>query len=435
MSMEYDAQIYFRRSRALSMLLGDPEEELNHLGERLWSGSHSPAPDGEGSSISFTFGDKSDAYAASARQFFSRNMNSELAEFAFATDDGNHPFNQQLASAGFMYADWPQEHGGEGRDAYEMAALRTVYTEFGWPKVLPTVTHMVGKILMHFATDEAKAEILPRLATGASNVALGYSEPSCGSDVFAAKTRAVREGDDWIIDGQKMFTSQGHLADYCLLIARTDPNLAKHAGLTLFIIPLSIPGYECHEVKTLGAERTNITYYTAMRVPDRYRVGEVNGGAKVMAAALALEQSGGDFFVGALQTMMKHGLKWAREADANGNAPIDRARVRARLALVQTRIEVADLLDRRSVWAFAEQATEKYYGPMAKLFASEALVSCSTELAELTAPWSLLQERSDLGAIELESRKSVQATIYGGTSEVQRSIIAESALGMPRTRS
>ena len=435
MSMEYDAQIYFRRSRALSMLLGDPEDELILLGDRLWAGRNDPAPVGEGASIRFDYGDQADAYASSARAFFEPNITPELKSFAFATDDGDHPFNQELAKAGFLYADWPAEHGGEGRDPYEMAALRTVYTEFGWPKVLPTVTHMVGKILMHFATDAAKAEILPKLATGASNVSLGYSEPSCGSDIFAAKTRAVQDGDDWIIDGQKMFTSQGHLADYCLLIARTDATLAKHAGLTLFIVPLDIPGYECHEVKTLGAERTNITYYTAMRVPDRYRVGEVNGGAKVMGAALALEQSGGDFFVGALQNMMKHGLNWARKDGADGRAPIDEPRVRARIAAVQTRIDVADLLDRRSVWAFAAGATEKYYGPMAKLFASEALVSCSTELAEITAPWSLVQEMSDLGVIELESRKAVQATIYGGTSEVQRSIIAESALGMPRTRS
>ena len=435
MSMEYDAQIYFRRSRALSMLLGDPEDALNLLGAQLWTGRHDTAPDGAGSSVSFDFGEKGDAYAGEARAFFGAKMTLDLERFAFSTDDGNHPFNQELAKAGFLYADWPAEHGGEGRDPYEMAALRAVYTEFGWPKVLPTVTHMVGKILIHFATDEAKAEILPRLATGASNVALGYSEPSCGSDIFAAKTRAVRDGDDWIIDGQKMFTSQGHLADYCLLIARTDASLAKHAGLTLFIVPLDIPGYECHEVKTLGAERTNITYYTGMRVPDRYRVGAVDGGARVMGAALALEQSGGDFFVGALQNMMKHALNWARTPGPDGRVPIEQARVRARLAAVQTRIHVSDLLDRRSVWAFAEGATEKHFGPMAKLFASEALVTCSTELAELTAPWSLLQEMSDLGTIELESRKAVQATIYGGTSEIQRSIIAESALGMPRTRS
>jgi alkylation response protein AidB-like acyl-CoA dehydrogenase len=434
-SMEYDAQIFFRRSRSLAMLGGDPEAELQLLGDRLWTERADHAPSTPDASIDFGFGEAAEAYAETARAFFREHLNDELRSFAFATEDGNHPFNRQLASAGLLYADWPAEYGGEGRNPYEMAALQTVYTEFGWPKVLQTVTHMVGKIVMHFASDEAKREIMPRLATGGSHVALGYSEPSCGSDIFAAKTRAVRDGDDWIIDGQKMFTSQGHLADYCLLIARTDPDLPKHAGLTLFIVPLDVPGYECHEVKTLGAERTNITYYTAMRVPDRYRIGEINGGAKVLGSALALEQSGGDFFVGALQNVMKHALSWAHDPDANGRAPIEDGRVRARLAALQTRIDISDLLDRRSVWAFAEGATQKYYGPMAKLFASEALVACTTELAELTAPWSLLQGMSDLGAIELESRKAIQATIYGGTSEVQRSIIAESALAMPRTRS
>ena len=434
-SMEYDAQIYFRRSRSLAMLLGDPEAELTLLGERLWTDRSDEAPTSQNSTIDFGFGEAAETYAESARAFFRKNMTDELAAFAFETDDGNHPFNEELAKAGLFYADWPSEYGGQGRNPYEMAALRTVYTEFGWPKVLQTVTHMVGKILMNFATDEAKCEIMPRLATGGSHVALGYSEPSCGSDIFAAKTRAVRDGDEWIIDGQKMFTSQGHLADYCLLIARTDASLPKHAGLTLFVVPLDISGYECQEVKTLGAERTNITYYSAMRVPDRYRIGEVNGGAKVLSAALALEQSGGDFFVGPLQNVMKHALNWARQPLDDGTFPIDDPRIRARLATIQTRIDISDLLDRRSVWAFAEGAPQKYFGPMAKLFASEALVSCTAELAEITAPWSLLQGMTDLGAIELESRKAIQATIYGGTSEIQRSIIAESALAMPRTRS
>jgi alkylation response protein AidB-like acyl-CoA dehydrogenase len=434
-SMEYDAQIYFRRSRALSMLLGDPENELALLGDRLWTDRSDPTPVSGTPSISFEYGAKAEAFAASARAFFQENMNPELERFTFETEDGDHPFNLDIARAGFLFADWPSEYGGSGRTPYDMAALRTVYTEFEWPKVLSTVTHMTGKILMHFASEEAKQEILPRLATGEANIALGYSEPSCGSDIFAAKTRAVRDGDEWIIDGQKMFTSQGHLAQYALVLARTDPCLPKHAGLTLFVVPLDIPGYEAQEIKTLGGERTNITYYSEMRVADRYRIGEVNGGTKVMGAALALEQSGGDFFVGALQSMQKHALKWAKASGPDGRAPIESVRVRARLAAVQTRITVADLLDRRCLWAFAEQASQKSYGPMAKLFASEALVTCTTELAELTAPWSLLQGHNDLGAIELESRKAVQATIYGGTSEVQRSIIAESALGLPRTRS
>ena len=435
MSMEYDAQLYFRRIRAYAMLPGDPEAALERLGETLFLPQQNCPRAFEASGISFGFGAAAQDYAQAARSFFREAMTPELERFAFTTDDGHHPFNQRLAQAGFAYPDWPAAHGGEGRTPYDLAALRGVYTEFGWPKVTATVTHMVGKILMHFSSEAARREILPRLARGEANCALGYSEPSCGSDIFAAKTRAVRDGEDWIIDGQKMWTSQGHFADYVLLIARTNPAVPKHQGLTLFIVPVDLPGYDVQEVKTLGGERTNITFYAGMRLPDRYRVGEVDGGVKVLGAALAMEQSGGDFFVGALQTLLKHAEAWARTPGAHGDRPIDKARVLARLAAARTRLDVADLLDRRCLWAFAEGVSQKYYGPMAKLFASEALVSCSTELAELAAPFSLLQGMTDLGAIELETRKAVQATIYGGTSEVQRSIIAESALGLPRTRS
>jgi alkylation response protein AidB-like acyl-CoA dehydrogenase len=436
MAMEQDAQLYFRRIRAWSMLLGDPEQELNRLGLRLFNRPDCSVPDAGAVSIDFSYGQGTAEFAAKAKAFFDAHLTDELRSFAFFTDDGNHPFNQQLAQAGFLFADWPARYGGdERRTPYDMAALRAVYAEAGWPKVLMTVTDMVGRIVMHFANEEVKAEILPKLASGASNCSLGYSEPSCGSDIFAAKTKAVRDGDYWIIDGQKMFTSQGHLADYCLLIARTDPALAKHAGITLFIVPLDLPGYEVQEVKTLGAERTNVTFYTGMRVHDRYRIGEVNGGARVMGAALTMEQSGGDFFVSALQSMQKHAVNWAKTPATDSKIPIDDVRVRARLAASQTRVTVADLLDRRCLWAGVEKVSQKFYGPMAKLFASEALVTCSTDLAELTAPDSLLQGMSDLGAIELESRKAIQATIYGGTSEVQRSIIAETALSLPRTRS
>jgi alkylation response protein AidB-like acyl-CoA dehydrogenase len=435
MSMEYDAQLYFRRSRAWSLLTGDPAGELQILGERLWAGRQDPAPDRGESEITFEFGQAADAFGAEARAFFAERMTPEMRVFAHETDDGNHPFNAELAAAGYLYADWPEQYGGGGRTPYEMGALNAVYTEFAWPKIPGTVTHMVGKILMHFANADVQAEVLPRLASGKSYAALGYSEPSCGSDIFAAATRAVQDGDDWIINGQKMFTSQGHLADYVLLIARTDPDLPKHAGLTLFLVPTAIPGFEVHEIKTLGGERTNVTYYDNMRVPDRYRIGEVNGGTKVLGTALKLEQGGGEFFVSALRIMLRHAEEWGATAGQDGIRPFDSAAVRARVASVHVHMLVADVLDKRCQWAFVTNAPGKYFGPMAKLFASEALVSCSTDLVDLAAPWSLLQSHDDLGVIELESRKAIQATIYGGTSEVQRSIVAESALKLPRTRS
>ncbi|HEY6869477.1 MAG TPA: acyl-CoA dehydrogenase, partial [Novosphingobium sp.] len=397
MSMEHDAQLYFRRARAWSLLLGDPANELALLGDRLWGGRSDPAPEPGESGIDFGFGAAAEAYAAQARAFFAANMTAEMQAFTHETDDGNHPFNAELARAGFLYADWPEAYGGSGRSPYEMGALNEVSTEFSWPKIPGTVTHMVGKIMMHFATPEVQEEVLPRFATGTSYAALGYSEPSCGSDIFAATTRAVRDGDEWIINGQKMFTSQGHLADYVLLIARTDPDLPKHAGLTLFLVPTDLPGYQVQEVKTLGGERTNITYYTDIRLPDRYRIGEVNGGTKVLGTALKLEQGGGEFFVSAHRIMQRHAVQWAETPAPDGSRPIDWRQTRARLAASQVHIMVGDVLDKRCQWAFVTGVPGKHFGPMSKLFASEALVSCSTDLVDLAAPWSLLQAHSDLG--------------------------------------
>lgn len=435
MSMEHDAQLYFRRARSWSLLLGDPADELELLGDRLWGGRSDPVPEVGDCEIDFGFGEQAAAFAAEARAFFAAHMTPEMEAFTHETDDGNHPFISELAEAGFLYADWPETFGGAGRGSYEMGALNEVYTEFAWPKIPGTVTHMIGKIIMYFASEEVQREVLPRLASGKVFAALGYSEPSCGSDIFAAATRASRDGNDWIINGQKMFTSQGHLADYVLLIARTDPDLPKHAGLTLFLVPTKSEGFEVHEIKTLGGERTNITYYTDVRVPDRFRIGEVNGGTRVLGTALKLEQGGGEFHVSALRIMLDRALRWAGSPSPDGRKPIDSRSTRARIAAAQARMLVADVLDKRCQWAFATGAPGKHFGPMAKLFSSEALVSCSTDLMDLTAPWSLLQGHSDLGVIELECRKAIQATIYGGTSEVQRSIIAESALNLPRTRS
>lgn len=433
MTLEYDAQLYFRRVRSLAYLPGNPVHELSRLADRLWHAPDAPPPaiaDAGETGIDFDYGPAAADYAAQATAFFRKNLKGR-EDFAFHSIDGHDPaMHRALAEAGLLYPDWPKAHGGANRSAYETAALYAAFAEARWPTSVIRVTDMVGKMLMAFGTDAARQELLPPLLAGTTTCALGYTEPSCGSDIFAAKTRAVKEGDEWVIDGQKMFTSQGHLANHVLLLARTNPSAPKYAGLTLFIVPVDAPGYTVQEVKTLGNERTNITYYEGLRIPDRYRLGEIDGGVKVMAAALTMEQSAGDFFVAELDTMIDHTERWARASGAMAQQDVRRGLAKAHVVR-----EVADALSRRCVWAFAEQAVEKHHGPMAKLFASEALVSVSTELMALAAPGSLLQEPTDLGHLELEGRKAIQATIYGGTSEVQRSLIAEAALGMPRTRS
>ena len=157
--------------------------------------------------------------------------------------------------------------------------------------------------------------------------------------MYAARTRAVRDGDDWIITGQKMFTTGAHISDYILMLARTDPDAPKHKGITLFFFPMTLPGVTIQPVDTLPDERTNITFYDEVRVPDRYRLGEVNGGLKVMAAAMEIEHGGEGYHI-YHHSLMRAALDWASSSDASGKRPIDKPAVRARLARARAHLEI-----------------------------------------------------------------------------------------------
>ena len=435
MTMEYDAQLYYRRVHAWSLQGGDPDQLLQVAGDRLWlDRDPTPLPEAGEVAIDFGFGEEGEVVAAAVRQFCERHHGEAMERFQYESLDGHRPeLWREMAQTGYLYPDLPVAHGGGGHGPLVSLAIADTIGDFGWYMTPVGVSEITARMVLHFGTDAARSEILPRITRGESFCSLGYTEPSGGSDVFAAKTSAVPDGEDWVINGQKIFTSQGHIADYCLMLARTGPD--KYAGLTLFVVPLDQPGYRFTEVHTIGDDRTNITFYDNVRVPDRYRIGEVHGGVKVMAAALTMEQSGGDFYTAEMKHVLKHGLAWASQAEEGEDAPIADPAVRRGLAEVKTRLLVLDSLGRRCVWAASVGAAHKAYGPMCKLFGSESWVSCTALLMRLAAPRSLLREFSALGEIEKRSRRAIPGTIYAGTSEIQRSLIAESALKLPRTRS
>jgi alkylation response protein AidB-like acyl-CoA dehydrogenase len=276
--------------------------------------------------------------------------------------------------------------------------------------------------------------VLPRFADASALACLGFSEPSCGSDVFAAKTRAERRGDDWSINGQKIFTTAGNLAQYCFLLTRTSPELAKHAGLTLFLVPMDLPGIDVQAVHTIQDERTNITYFNNVLVPDRYRIGEVDGGIKVMAATLELEHGGDQYRIN-FAAMYSQALHWARTAKRDGRPAIEQPDVRRRLARVAVHTTIAHILCYRAIWAIAENVPDRSaFGPMSKLFSTEMYQRDCADLMDLCAPESLFTDDPLIGQVELGYRQSIGTTIYGGTSEIQRSLVAEQGLGMPRSR-
>ena len=435
LSVEYDIQLYFRRGKAMALLLGDPKAELVRVADRLWRGETPPLPDAGEVEIEFGYGAAAVGFEKEVRRFFAENLTPNLRRQMRESLDGyNGPFQRKLAEAGLLHPDWPIEYGGRGRGAYEMSALGVAYEAYDWSRVPIGTTNMGARMAMMFGSDELKEEALPRFADGSASSCLGFTEPSCGSDVFAAKTRAVRDGDDWIINGQKIFTTAAHVSDYVLLITRTDPDVPKHKGLTMFLAPMNSPGIAVQPVHTMQEERTNITFYADVRVPDRYRLGPVGGAVGVMAAAMKFEHSGEGYHV-SQPALIEAAVAWAGSTrDDSGIARLDDPDVRARIAKAAVHNEVADLLCRRAVWAGVEGVPSRAFGPMSKLFTSETYMHDAADLLELAAPDSLFEGHDSLGVLEFKHRHAMGTTIYGGTSEIHRSVVAEQALGLPRTR-
>jgi alkylation response protein AidB-like acyl-CoA dehydrogenase len=341
--------------------------------------------------------------------------------------------HRALGQARLLFPDWPEQWGGRGADPASTRASLAVWQEVGYTPPPRSTTGLVGAAILKFGSPELQAEVLPRLSSGERTAALGYTEPSGGSDVFAAKTRAVRDGDDWIINGQKMFTSGAEWASYAFCIVRTDPDAPKHKGLTMFLVPLDAPGVEIHPVYTFMDERTNATFYSDVRVPDRYRIGEVNGGVKVLASALSQEQSGG-YYHKHLREMADAVTAWARGAERNGRPAIEDSHTLARIAKVYADANIAEALSAKVLGMHLAKQPDQAFGPASKVFSTEAFITDSADLIDLAAPQSLLRGDTGLGRVEMGYRHSTATSVYGGTSEVLRSMVAERRLGLPRSR-
>lgn len=443
-SFEYDIQLYYRRAKAWALVGGDPHDELLRAAARLWDDAAEPValPDAGPCALDFGLGSEAEQFRAEARAFFETALTPELrAKAHFSWDGHDAGFQKELAEAGLLFPHWPRAYGGRDSSPYETTVLWEEYHRARWSTHAAMTTGMVGATLIRFASEDLKTEVLPRVLAGEAIISLGYTEPAAGSDVAAAQTRAVREGDEWRIDGQKMFTSGADRAQYVFLLTRSNQEAAKHRGLTMFLVPLDAKGIEVHAVHTLSDERTNVTYYNDVRIPDRYRVGEVDGGWGVIAYALEIEHGSG-LVAGAqclhLQDLASTGLRWAREAQRDGRPALADPRVCESLARVTMHAEMSFLLGRRALWCSATDQPDRGAGPMNKLFGTEMLQAGASELLDRMAPESLLRDGVEGAGAEAQAeflyRLAAASTIYGGSSEIMRSVIAQQALGLPRSR-
>jgi hypothetical protein len=372
---------------------------------------------------------------AEAEAFARTHVTAEMVEDELRAGDGvNRPLMKALGARGWIVPTWPKEEGGAGLDPFEAGAILTAIRSVGGPTVGVGTTLMPANAIRALGSDALKHAILPGVAAGETLICLGYTEPEGGSDVFACQTRATRDGDEWIINGQKMFTTFAHRADYCFLLTRSDPQSRGPHGITMFVVPMDSTGIEVHPVRTMGYERTNGVFYSDVCVSDFYRIGEVDDGLHVIRAALEEEQN---VAPAARTTQLFAAARAWAEATPNGSGGVmlDDTIVRERLARLAIDTEVAELLGYRV--AFLEQLGAKP-GPHAALFGPETYVAWSKEVIDMVGPAGTVDwtdpDTVNGGTFEYHYRCAVASTIYGGSSEVLRSLIAEQLLGLPRSR-
>ncbi len=432
-TLEYDIHLYNLRAKALPLVYGDPQEFLAEVARRRYAGERAELPDVGPMPIEFDLGEEAAALAEETRAFFEANLTDELRAKAHYSFSGHDPgLHKKMADAGILFPAWPKHMGGRGASSYAMQAAYKVWDDYNWTGHPQRTCNIIGYIMDRFGSDVLKAEALARVVNGEAVCALGFSEPGSGSDVFAAKTRATRDGEGWRINGQKMFTSGAEISDYVLLLARSDADGPKHKGLTMFILPLQAEGVSIQAVHTFQEERTNITYYDDVYVPDSYRLGDVGGGLRVMASSLEIEH--GMSFVRHHEEMLAAAEKFSRRTLRGTRPMLDDASVQQRLARVSCNIAAASMLHCRTLWVAAENKPNAAFGPASKMFSSEAYKNDALELLNLTAPASLTFEDAQASYINLCFRHSQVSTIYGGASEIHRSMIAEKRLGLPRSR-
>jgi alkylation response protein AidB-like acyl-CoA dehydrogenase len=384
--------------------------------------------------MDFAWDDDAETLRAEVRDFLDEHLTADLEEHLYETGvSHDDAFARAMGAKNWIGADWDRD-GFEPLNAFGVHILTHELTKADAPVYLVSTSMMVARVIRGVGSEELQTAILPRVVRGEVTIALGMSEPEAGSDVAAVTTRARPVDGGWIIDGQKMFTTNGHIADYVFLLARTDPESERHRGLTTFLVPLHTEGFEAQAVFTVSGERTNITFYADMFLEDRWRISEVGAGWSSLMLALQDEHSAP--FSPHLDRLLERAEAWAAEEGPDGTAPIDRDEVRRGLIRAAADLEVSQLLEVRSTWMESIGEVPVAEGPMSKLYSTESVVRHGEALTALVGP-DALRSRLDPtalegGIIEHALRYSLGMTIYGGTSEIQRNIIAQRRCGLPR---
>ncbi len=375
--------------------------------------------------------DEDQAFYHEVRRFLREVVTDEVIQRDRETgDNSDEGVHLALGAAGYLEKEWkPADEGGFSRVRRRIWELEKRRAHVPW--VTWGTSALVARSVVRFGSPELQEEVMPGFFSGHVRMCLGYTEPEGGSDIATCKTRAVRDGDHWVINGSKMFTTGAHNCQYVFLITNTDPDAPKHQSLTMFLVPLDTPGIEIQGIRTVDGDRTNIVYYSDVRVPDKYRLGEVNGGWQVLREPLNAEHGAVaaapdglqdvsimNHQAGFLATAVDRAAAAVNRADSSGRRLIDDGSVAYRLGRSVARLEMA-------------LSTPSIFGRVA---VAQTMRDISPDLMDILGAASALpvgaDGAADDGAAEYVYRFAPLVGIYGGTLEVFRNMIAQYVLGL-----
>ncbi|MBI2916703.1 MAG: acyl-CoA dehydrogenase family protein [Chloroflexi bacterium] len=389
--------------------------------------------------MEFTFTQEQQALRQELADFLDRELTPEfMATVDYRPEEGlfSKEFSRKMGQARWIGVKWPREYGGRGVGPVE----GTMVTEELVSRRAPIGYHYISErqfapSIMQVGTTEQKAFFLPRIARGEMGIAIGYSEPNAGSDLANLQTRATPDGDDYIINGQKVWTSGAHRLDYIWLATRTNPDVPKHKGLSVFLFPLDLPGVTIRPLYTMAGGRFNEVFFDNVRVPRTCMMGEKDQGWYVVAVNLDFERSGIERLAEVrpvFEGLLELARKVARDGQALANMPL----VRHRLAQLEIEYQIGRWMCYRVAWLQSQGKSPNYESSMSKAFGSEwgqRVAQAGCQLLGLYAPLTRESRWAQVsGEVAQSALSTLSDTIRGGTSEVQRNIMAQRGLGLPR---
>jgi hypothetical protein len=343
---------------------------------------------------------------------------------------------RQMGNDGILGLGWPVEYGGGGLGPVEQFIFYDEAQRTGAPVPMLTI-NAVAPTIMQFGTQAQKDFFLPKILAGEIQFAIGYTEPGSGTDLASLKTKAERDGDQWLINGQKIFTSIAEHADYIWLAARTNPDAPKHRGISIFAVPTDSPGYSRTPIRIMGDAKTNATYYDNVKVPGDALIGEVNRGWDLIVNQLNHERVAlGP--PGWIERQYNGVKQWAAETKAeDGHRVIDQDWVQLNLARVYAKLEVLRLMNWKVAWSETAGTLNPADASATKVYGTELYTEAYQLLLEIVGPAGAIKRGSPAAVLRGSLERAYQGTLIltfgGGTNEVQRDLIAIFGLSMPRS--